>query len=396
MPLLSLPSELLLDIIRETLATPASTTPSCCDRARHGHSCTPRNTTSLAHTCQLLRYLTLPFMYASVTAHLTFTPTLHALLTSDVNIARCIRHLIVFITDASGAQLLHGIIRSCMNLQDLCLDGSHSSVDFAATLLLHVCPQPQLSLGLRCFTWGESVRYLSSAPPGLHTVRLEEPTIPRAITPVPDSPTASIMPVPDSPTASIMPVPHPPTAAVLSGVRKLVYHTTHLDNCEPDNGTPQPSDLMPNVSVLDLHITDFKLPLLGRYTELGTRLTELTMHFRSTPVPYCGAVAALAPSLRRFVAHGGNMCEVLFAADWACVEYVDVVCLSGCDRVQVAATREALMKLVFARPAARVLVQLQGSTELVRWEGGAGNVASLEAFEELDDDEFCCTFGLCD
>lgn len=79
------------------------------------------------------------------------------------------------------------------------------------------------------------------------------------------------------------------------------------------------------------------------------------------------------------------MCETLFEADWSCVEYLEVECEWGCEEAKPEATREALVRLLCARPAAAVVVKMEGGPELVRWEGGAGRVAELYEFSSLED-----------
>lgn len=85
MPLLSLPTEHLLNIIDESLNTQTSSTPIY-HKGKTRRACTPSNATTLSHTCRLLRSLCLPFMYAAVTAHLESARTLHTLITSNVHL----------------------------------------------------------------------------------------------------------------------------------------------------------------------------------------------------------------------------------------------------------------------------------------------------------------------
>lgn len=141
--------------------------------------------------------------------------------------------------------------------------------------------------------------------------------------------------------------------------------------------------MMPHVQVLDLRITQYGIPLLQSYAELGSRLTDLTVHFRAKVSGLCSVVAKLAPSLRRFVAHGGDICEVLFSADWESVEYLDVVCHTGCKSAQPANLREAILRLVCRRPKARVRVAVVGGLELVCCASGVCDVAPQEVFNVL-------------
>lgn len=363
MPLLSLPNELLLDIIQEAVATPFSSSAGYCHEfVGPTLPIISPSTTSLAHSCKLLRSLTVPLLYASVNAHPRSTPALHAQLTSHVHIAECVQKLTVFITDAPGAQLLHGIIKRCPKLRDLRLDGAYANQDFTATLLMHVTPHPLNTLSLRGFHLDNILLYLSTAPPGVQTVRIEDPV--------------TDLVNPDAPAISSLP-----------DVRTLIWSTGAWDSFPPCTRVTDIAKMMPNIEKLGLKISTRSFPLLEHYANLGTRLTELTLQFDQTPMGFCGTVAKLAPSLRRFVAHGGIMCEQLFGADWGCVEYFDVKCERGCDTIQVNVMREALVKLVCDRPAAEVLVTVVGVEALVRFSGGVGDVAAVETFSAMVEEE---------
>lgn len=375
MPLLSLPVELLHEIILKALAPPTSMTTSCCDDFRPTLLFSHPTTTSLAHTCQLLRSLTLPFMYASLTVLPELTTALHTLLASDDQIAGYVRQLTLFTTDARGAQLLHGILKHCKRLQDLRLDGSHATEEFTAPLLAHVHPQPLTALGLRRLHWNQISQYLSSAPRELHTVRLEDP--------IGGSPTADRISQHLPEAHGLHSTNSNPTAPVASpslpGVHSLICNMG--DSTSTDSGKWL-AQMMQNIQVLDMHFSDSTLSMLKCYVKLGTRLTELTVHMRETREGLCGTVAVLAPSLRRFVAHGGVVCHLLFDADWAFVEDLEVVCRGVCDDVQLGVMREALVRLITVRPSARVLVNID-EWDQVRWNERVGNVASIDEFDEL-------------
>lgn len=373
MPLLSLPNELLLDIIHEAVAPPFPPSADYChEDVGPTLPMISLSSSSLSHSCKLLRSLTVPLLYASVIAHPISTPALHAQLTSDVHIAECVQKLTVFITDAPGAQLLHGIIKCCPKLRGLRLDGTYANEGFTATLLTHVSPNPLIVLSLRGFHVDDILLYLSTAPPGVQTVRIENP-------------------VTDPVNPGL------PAISSLPEVRTLIWTTDGWDNFPPCTRLTDITQMMPNVEKLGLKISTRLFPLLEHYANLGTRLTELNLQFNQTPSGFCETVARLAPSLRRFVAHGGIMCEQLFGADWGSVEYFDVMCKSGCDTIQVKVMREALVKLVCARPAAEVMVMV-GGVDLVRFSGGVGNVAAVEVFDAMEDeeDECECDFGLFD
>lgn len=79
------------------------------------------------------------------------------------------------------------------------------------------------------------------------------------------------------------------------------------------------------------------------------------------------------------------MCEKMFAARWRRIEVLDVVCRGCCKGVRVEPVREALVRLVAARPMADVRVVVDGGRELVRSDGAGASVATLEAFGVLEE-----------
>ncbi|KAL0632093.1 hypothetical protein Q9L58_009025 [Maublancomyces gigas] len=347
MSLLALPNELLLDIFCDQLSTPV---PNCCgDDSHFTSACTPPNATTLAHICQSLRSFSLPFMYASVTANPESVQTLHELLTTSAQIASCVRDLRFFVTDASSVQIVLKILVCCTNLHSLRLDASHAQTGIAATLLNQLSGQRHLSMTLRCFPWDEITCYIKSNPKGLQMLSIMGSTTHPLILAF-ESPTAAREPLTDVHTFTWDTGKFCPRVSVSVG--------QHI------------ARMMPNVQMLDLTITQYGIPLLQSYAELGSRLTDLTVHFRSKISRLCSVVAQLAPSLRRYVAHGGDICQVLFSADWESVEYMDVVCHTGCKSAQPADLREAILRLVCRRPKARVRVAVVGGLELSRTGGG--------------------------
>lgn len=145
------------------------------------------------------------------------------------------------------------------------------------------------------------------------------------------------------------------------------------------------TQIIPNATVFDIHLSDITMSVLHSYAALGTRLTELTVHFLCSQPLFCGTVAKLAPALRRFTAHGGWACQVLFAAEWVRIEVLDVECRGGCKGGRADVVREALVRLVAARAEADVRVVLEGGRELVWTDGAGANVAALEAFSVLEE-----------
>lgn len=371
MPLLSLPVELLADIANYAIGQPFRPGEiSCTGEASPIHrGCTHPPASSIAHTCQLLRSLTIPLMYESVIAHLEFMPTLHALLTSESGtyIATSVRSLTVFVTDAQVVRLLHDIVACCTHLQDLRLDGSYADGHPATTLLAPI--GPQLSLDLKNFQWDEILAYLSAAPHRLHTLRLFELASPHRVRP-----------------ALEPPIPAPQLASVHS----LVCATCLFDLGTPDGGA-ELARMLPNVDKVKLYITPRSMLMLEAFVELGTRLTQLTVSCYSSPRGFCDVVAKLAPSLERYTASGGGICERLVKADWARLEYFNVVVDFGCDDPCTNVLRAGLVKLVADRPRAEITVMMD-STELVTRKEWGLSVASQEVFDQLKVSSDC-TYG---
>lgn len=370
MPLLALPSEIVKEIIRLAIqplspSADSCSGPGCPGEEDSGRSpCTPPAATALAHTCQILRSHTLPHMYASVTVNLAHARTLHTQLTASSDIASCVRTLTLFITDAGSSQLLYGLIRRCGNLEDLRLDGSQATGHSFATPLIHASQRPLQALTLRTFEWLEIWTYLCSPPRSLHTLRFEDPVRPFQIIATSGAPVA------------VPTLPH---------VHTFVCHMALFDQRTAQHAGGWLACAVPSATVLDIHLCDTSVQVLHAYAALGTRLAELTVHFLSAQPAFCRTLAMLAPSLRRLVVHGGCVCEIGLAARWRCVEVFEVACRGGCKDVRILIVREALVRLVAARPRAVVRVVVDGGHELVGSGAEGANVAGLEAFAVLEE-----------
>lgn len=370
MPLLSLPAELLKEVVLLVIQTSTPSLDSCGGPGCSGVEvlrycpCTPPAATSLAHTCRVLRSHTLPLMYASVTVNLAHSRTLLALFTSSPDIASCVRALTLFVTDTPSSQPLHGIRRRLPNLLHLLLDGTRADGHYIASLLVHVRHSPLHSLTLRTFEWLEIWDYLCSTPNTLHTLRLEDPFRPFAIVLY---------------RAAMVRIPY------LPHVHTFICHTELFDLPAAREAGGTLPQILPNVRVLDIYLTDITTQFLHRYAELGTRLTELTVHFLTAQPLFCETLAKLAPSLQRFVMHGGRVCETMFQAKWRCIEVLDVACQGGCKGVLADVVRGAVWGLIAARPKAKVSFVVEGGRELVVSDETGANVASLEAFGVLED-----------
>lgn len=379
MPLLSLPCELLLDIIRSALEDPAAPDPATCcftardfDRTLLARPCTPQNATPLAHTCRLLRDLTLPFMYASVAANIGSTSALGELLTSCPHIAGSVHHLTLMMSDAPGSVSRQRILSSCAALQDLRLNWTFErtrDASFDATLLEQLRPHLHLALGFRSAQWINILQYLTQLSSTLfevHTLRIEDPRSYRVRLPIPAD----------------MPIVPP---APITSVTTFICHSGFYDHFPPLAGDAM-AHMLPNVQVLDLHTGPFHaVDLLKTYAELGTPVRDLMLHSGPISTAGCATIAKLAPRLRRYTAHGETVCHEMFEADWACVDVLEV---DGwiCQHVKAQELRDQLVRLIHARPGASIQVVVNDDVELVMWEGGTGRVAPIEAFLDLEDE----------
>lgn len=367
MSLLSLPDKLLNEIIALAIQTPAQDpcrSPGCPGvEVSPPQPCTPPAATALAQTCHVFRSHALPLMYASLTVNIAHTRTLHALLIAWPHIASCVRTLTLFITDSPTSRLLLGIIRRCINLDDLELDGSHASGEFIGSLLPHASQHPIRSLTLRTFEWCEIWVYIAFAPPSVGTLRLEDPVRKMAWFIA---------------GTGHVPIPH------LPNVHTFICHTEVFDRIWGRTAGTLLAEFLPKVRTLDIHLTKITAQFLDGYVALGTQLTELTVHFLSEQSEFCETVSKLAPTLRKFVVHGGCVCEKLFAASWLCIEFMDVACQGGCRDVSPSEAREAVLRMVAARPTAEVTVVVDGGRRLVVSDRAGASVAALEEFLVLE------------
>ncbi|KAL0636971.1 hypothetical protein Q9L58_004074 [Maublancomyces gigas] len=229
MTLLALPNVPLHDIIRETGARECSDDDNLDQR-----TCTPPYETCLAHTCQRLRALSLPFMYTSVSVHVQHVESLHGLLTTYGSIAGLVRQLTFF----------------------------SANPGFVQAIMSQVAQQRHLSVTLSFCQWDTVIHFMSSAPRGLQTLRLTDTIIQR------------IMPVLSPPT---------PTPSPLTEVHTFACNTSLIYQKDPNLTGQLLARLIPSMQVLDLHVDEYMISLFETYADLGSRLTKLTVSFDFTP-----------------------------------------------------------------------------------------------------------------
>lgn len=148
----------------------------------------------LAHTCQRLRALSLPFMHSSVNAQAQHAESLYGLLATYGPIAGLVRQLTFFVSSADSARLLDGILRCCQSLQDLRLNRWSVNPGFVRAIMSQVAQQQHPSVTLSFFQWDTVIHFISSAPRRPQTLRLTETTVQR-IMPVLSPPTPTPSPL---------------------------------------------------------------------------------------------------------------------------------------------------------------------------------------------------------
>lgn len=407
MPLLSLPVELVHRIIYFTSASDEQDLDNCYCEDRHRphivqtipHCCTAGAMTSLAHTSQILRALSLPLMYASVIAFPEYLPSLHAQLTSCPGIAPLVRRMTIFLADGAVQTSIREILSSCVNLHHLRLNGSGvfgpgDLAGFHPGLFEHLSPASQRSFDLCGFMHGGLVPYLKhlSAPAngflGLQTIRIHEAPGLRRIA--------------GNQLNSALPELTADPETQLASVRTLIFHSSLFEmlpwrtQCYAGAFI---AETMPHVQVLDLKVgTFFPQAMVDKFVTLGTNLTDLTVHFDEDSGHMCYTIVGLAPKLRRFVSHGGTACQGLFKdTQWGCVVEFSMQCEVTCDGVKPELLREALVRLVDDRPAVNMSVATHAGQELVSWNcpGMVNCVVPLEVFQmwEALEVEFQSEFG---
>lgn len=390
MPLLSLPCELLLDIVEKVNA-------GCYKNP---------DTVQLAQTCQLLRSLSVAFVYSSVAVRdEKHSLMLHGLLTSYPQIADCVRFLKLFplgIPPHSKEPQLRDILSRCKKLRELCLEslvGRGKFTNLKEVLLEQLAPESKgsietikfLRIGLDT-TIANFTYLLDSGEFGrLETVKVVEP-----------------YELPEGIMARIGGYIRNACTTLASSKLESV-RTFHLEG--PPGFTPVAPDIgpldiggyfarvMPNVEVLSMTAElDYIHGTLFAYAGLGSQLTRLTLHCTepSESRELCETLSKLSPKLTGLMLSGPGLgiCHKMFTVSaWTQLALLKINCCSGCQGIELDLFRTHLKKLTETRPMATITVN-RCYSELVSWnceaQADTGErrtdhyIAPLEIFKKLD------------
>lgn len=410
MPLLSLPSELLLDIIGKVNAN-NSPDPHSPDKAG-GWSSTQTypclGIFSLAQTCQLLRSLAIEYIYSSVSVQDNNNAyELHKLLTTYPHLAACVRSLILWAPLAKRFEtirleqgtpeipeswwqvtLFQDILGSCKGLRKLVLKRPSRWIgrernEFNETLLEKLAPESKATIETIEFVGnhlsavlGHFRQLLESNEFGaLKSVRIEGYA--------------------DQTTTDGLKISTTWPPGKLELVETFHFREPFADAIDIGRNFAQ---AMPNVKVLFMAATpDYVHATLLTYVELGSHLTELEIDCNAyntiSPTNSLCQIISKLSKLRKFTAINTGMrtCHKMFtASQWTQLDFLNFGCIKGCQGIKPDRLRENLEKLTQTRPMATITITRRFSRDLISWiPEEPGNqmenyIAPLEVFEKLD------------
>lgn len=397
MPLVSLPCELLLEIVKRVYA--GSPLNSSSKPGRNS------DIIQLAQTCQILRALSIALVYSSVIIQKdTNVPQIRGLLKSYPPIAACVRSLKLrslklCVLRERYPQILRetqlcDILGSCKKLRKLCLDENAGGSGFSQVSLAQLAPESKGSIetihleGVKmCAALANFKLLLDSGKFN----RLKEIRVT-----VPYGRPAEIKP---QFWRHILTTSTTPPRK-LESVRKFYFGV-------PPIFVPEGSGIllemgnylaraMPNVHVLTIigqsnHIYSS----LFTYVELGSHLTELTIYLveHGRFHELCEALSRLSPKLTNLRLEGTRVeiCHKLFTAStWTKLAILKINCGSGCPGIKPDLLRAHLENFTETRPTMLIFLS-RFYTELVSWNHSAIGkqttnqyIASPKAFEKLN------------
>lgn len=388
MPLVSLPCELLLEIVEIVYAN-----------SPQNSSSMPRRSSDiiqLAQTCQILRALSITLVYSSITTHKdTNVPRIRGLLESYPPIAASVRSLKLCPLDLRALrkpqQLVEmqfcDILGSCKKLRNLCLDENTGWWGFGQVLLARLAPESKESIetihleGIRmCAALANFKLLLNSG----EFNRLEEIRVT-----VPYGMPAEIK-------SQYIPTASTALPRKLESVRKFYFRVPPIfapgnPGIAPEMGN-YPARTMPNVNVLTIiGQSNYVYGSLFTYVGLGSHLTELGPHLieHGGVHELCEVLSRLSPKLTnlRLEGMGLEICHKLFTAStWTKLAILIIKCSSWCTGIKPDLLRTQLEKLTETRPTVRISLSRLGVV-LVSWNqpatGKTQYIASLKLFEKL-------------
>lgn len=384
MPLLSLPYEILLEIIEavHTSARPFSLA---------GHN---SNTVHLAQTCQILRSLSTPYVYSSITLHNHICAhQVQELLELYPSVASHVRSLKLSAFDEPYRQPLRDvqfwdILSRCKKLQELRFDENTVGGKFDKSLLVGLAPESRGSLrmiqfiGVDLDTVLRNFKFMlrSGEFGGLEIIEI---TAPHVSSPEME-PQVWRRPIPAASGTR--------TSKKLESVRKFYFK----ELLEPILDSPAHVPLgvgsyfaqaMPNLNVLSMMRRPCIInETLFTYAELGSHLTELTLHLDETSESseLCKTLSRLSPKLTFLSLRGlGVMiCHKLFAASWAKIGILKIESSSMCNGTKPDLLCAHLKEIVETHPTARVSLN-QSYVRLASWRYGGWTAAGERIIEHF-------------
>lgn len=422
MSLLSIPSELLLDIIGH-VADSAPMAAGPFNELKH-----------LAHTCIVLRSLSITLIYASITIHRE-AGHLGSFLIDYPHIATCVRRLKVEapgIWAGDDQRLLRRILERCTKLRELVLEKLPGTgglrTGFEDEMLEYIPVESRRSMKMIAFNGlpldGLLVhfkRMLGGEFSTLQTLRMRSCDVcnPYDVRRHREEQTQLM-------NALLLYASAKPPGA-LKSVQSFLFDAPfpYWLAEESDVGACL-ADAMPNLKFLSMVTSpDVIYGVLSTYSSLGSQLTELTLtgsypsscSARTNPKSdtpprphFCDIITKLSQNLTKFVIHGNSelrICHKLFvpspgrrAENWPNLNLLSIRCLLGCVGIKPSVLRDGLNRLAGNRPGAVLFMEGRFREKLIMWntrspEGvslpGAYGVAleddiiaSPEAFQRLN------------
>lgn len=434
MPLLSLPSELLLDIIGCLAASKPPT-----------HNSPHIVLKDLASTCQRLRSLSITFIYSSIDvwAHTKNDELFNEILESDSHIAECIRDLTISAPSDNKFQSAQGILKSCTKLRTLFLARLSKRYDGALdwdskfAMLQYLAPESKMSLQ-KITLWSnmegvlaQLMVLLNGAREGqfgaLRTVDIEAEPFCRFWKRINRNSPGALKTFLG---ASAEPNSSSPKLESVQTLKIEARLPWRFRSEEAGILGVLFAGAMPCVRVLDLKTSaECIYSALSTYATLGSHLTELTItsnhgnencssmlcgsrrepfccdplkHGRQ-PHHFCAIIPKLSKNLTKFVVDGGHIlglwvCHQMFgtAHQWPRLDLLRVECRGACRGFRPELFRATLEQLSEIRQQASMVVISGVKTHrreyLFRW-GIFGQesrrykfIAPLSTFSKIDPD----------
>lgn len=393
MPLLSIPHELLLDIIGHVADSAPPTT-----------SYSINGLEQLAHTCVVLRSLSITLIYASVTIRRE-AGQLGSLLVDYPHLATCVRRLKIEapgIWAGDSQRLLRRILERCAKLRELVLEKLPGTgglrTGFGDETLEYLPVESRRSMKTVAFhglpldgLLAHFKRMLNGEFSALQTLRMRSSDVcnPYDVHRHREEQTQFM-------NALLLHASAGPSGA-LKSVQSFLFDAPFPYRLaeESDVGACF-ANAMPNLKFLSMVTSpDVIYGTLSAYISLGSQLTELNLtgsypsssscsarrtnpQTDTSPRPhFCDIITKLSRNLTKFVIHGNSelrICHTLFvpspggrAENWPNLDLLNIRCLLGCEGIKPSVLRLGLKRLTGNRPGAVILVEGRFHEKLISW-----------------------------